>query len=256
MAEAYIESFFQEEIERLDKGLTPNLEKQEGKYISSSNKESLYSLFDGLSRKPSKKEINDLYKYLKGQGFSITKTRKKIADVHTRPQAIHEDKWHWAGIDSEGNNKFKHFTNEHLSEVTDFLDNKNINYIIGEASNTVNIYSYADKFQYYYTTGKWSVYRKGWSKYKKKYYNANNITDFYTRFFLKNLEREKKYFKKLFVNPRYEYDCKRADFPHLRVYIYLLYLFSSKPTPFLTAEKLDWIEGEPLYLIYKKHRGE
>ena len=254
MAEAYIENFFQEEIERLDRGLSPSLENHDLTYVSDYNRDSLYPLFDGLLQQPSEKEIDELYTYLQRREFPVTMVRDDIADIHLRPYPKREDKWHWAGTDSKGNNKFKHYTNQNLFEVTDFLDRKHVNYIIGDSTTTVNIYSYADKYQYFYTTGKWSVYKKGPSKYKKKYYHSKNIEDFHTRFFTTNVEREKKYFKKLFVNPRYEFDSKKNDYPYLRLYIYLLYLFSSKPTPFLTTEKLDWIQDEPLYLIYNRHR--
>jgi hypothetical protein len=255
MAEAYIESLFQEEIERIEKGFNPS-ETVEVHYISNYDKESMYPLFTGLIEKPSEKEVNDLYDYLQRRNFPVTMERDDLDYVHVKPYPIREDKWYWAGTDSKGKNKFKHYTNQDLFAVTDFLDSKNINYIIGDSSTTVNIYSYADKFQYFYTTGKWSVYKKRPSNYKKKYYHSKNIEDFYERFFLKTLEREKKYFKELFINPRYEYDSKREDFPYLRLYIYLLYLFSSKPTPFLTIEKLEWIQDEPLYSIYNRYRNK
>lgn len=254
MAEAHIENLFQEEIERIDKGLAPSVDNYELQYIANYDRVSLYPLFDGLLHEPSEKEIDDLYSYLQFRNFPVTMVRNDLDYVHVRPYPIREDKWHWAGKDAKGNNKFKHYTNQTLFEVTDFLDSKNVNYIIGNSSATVNIYSYADKFQYFYTTGKWSVYKRTPNAFKKKYYHSNSIEDFYNRFFSKTIEREKQNFKKLYVNPRYEFDSKRNDYPHLRLYLYLLYLFSSKPTPFLTTEKLEWIQDEPLYLIYDKHR--
>tara|TARA_R110000796_G_scaffold41375_1_gene102348 strand:+ start:33 stop:317 length:285 start_codon:yes stop_codon:yes gene_type:complete len=69
--------------------------------------------------------------------------------------------------------------------ISAVLTDKEIPFTYSEAAHMFKLYN-EDKertYQYFYTTGKWGVYRV--SGYPKKHYNSKSIEDFLNRFFYK-----------------------------------------------------------------------
>ena len=228
-------------------------------YNYSNNKHDLHKLFDELDIEPIKDEVEALFNYLTEKNLGVmrlwgTHDLQPTLDTVSL-EGEDKDKWNFKGIDNEGNPKFIRYTNETLNTVTSFLDKKDVKYIIKEKALMLSIYSYADRYSYFYTTGTWNCNITKHRHYKKTY-SSRGIKDFYTRFLKPTIDREKKNFKELYVNPRYIYDYKYRSFPHLHLYLYLLTLFSKKPTPFLDKDKIEYIQDEEQYKIYQTYRSK
>lgn len=177
-------------------------------------------------------------------------------------------KWKYKGVDANGKPKFTRQLTESLEDVTSFLDNKNIKYIIGK-SNSIAIYSRIQKFRYYYTTGKWSrnSFNKSIKLDNKKYFMSKGIEDFYNRFFIKALEDEKhiEYIKKAgpdnYGYPRYEYDYIRTVIGEDKVKarnFYLLYYHykDEKFCPFINRDGINWIQHTDEYINFKENKDK
>ena len=221
----------------------------------SNDKKYLYGLFDCLDIEPSEEEIEDLYNYLKENKYSVMNKDLEKFIVHKTTACKDKSKWHFQGLDKNKKPKFVQYTNAVLSEVSAFLDNKNVKHIISEKALKIDVYSHASKYFYYYTTGRWAVASDNYTKATRIHYRSKGIEDFYKRFLLTTLKKEEENFKEIYTNPRYVYDLKWKTFPSLHLYLYLLTLFSKKPIRFLSYDKLKYIEDEQQYKIYQKHRG-
>jgi hypothetical protein len=72
-----------------------------------------------------------------------------------------------------------------VAKISALLEEKEIPFTYSEAAHMFKLYN-EDKqrtYQYFYTTGKWGVYRV--HAYPKKHYHSNSIEDFLERFFYK-----------------------------------------------------------------------
>jgi len=249
------------EVAYKSKNKKPKLLLSTEEYNYSNNKHDLHKLFDELDIEPIKDEVESLFNYLTEKNLGIMRLCGNTYDYqnafdNASRDEIDNDKWTFRGIDNKGNPKFIRYTNETLNDVISFLDKKDIKYIVKERALMLSVYSYADRYSYYYTTGSWDCNKKNNYTRRKKTYSSRGIKDFYTRFLKPTIDREKKHFKELYVNPRYIYDYKYRSFPHLHLYLYLLTLFSKKPTPFLNKNKIEYIQDEEQYKIYQTYRSK
>ena len=91
--------------------------------------------------------------------------------------------WKFKGI-KKGRKNFQWRTNQTLEHVKEYLDNKNINYIVHEKPKMLFIYrvsnptsEYSERYSYYYTSGRWG------DDTRTKHYSSKGIEDFIERFY-------------------------------------------------------------------------
>ena len=76
---------------------------------------------------------------------------------------------------------FKHHTKECLDDVTDFLDDEDVDYEVLGGRTMLRVYYGNSVYQYFYTTGRWAKYNSGMN-IPKKHYHSTGVKDFLTRF--------------------------------------------------------------------------
>jgi hypothetical protein len=218
----------------------------------------LKELFKQLDEDIITEEIEELYTYLQSENKDLVPLEYSVPTHRVKPREDYEvGSWIFSGVSSSGKAKFKRFTNDTLNDVIEFLDNKKIKYIVKEKALMLSIYSCSRKYSYYYTTGRWALDKHAYEKHRKKiFYRSKGIEDFYTRFFEPTFSKEINRYDATYDNARYQYDRLKLDYPNLSLYIYLLFWFSSKATPFLEQTKIDFIKNHMQYRIYNKYRGE
>ena len=93
-----------------------------------------------------------------------------------------------SGIDIEDmldsdNNEAKN--KEKVESIRSVLEEKNIAYAYSEQAKMFKLYNEetGKTYQFFYTTGKWGVYRM--NDFPNKHYNSKSIQDFLERFFYK-----------------------------------------------------------------------
>src|SRR3990172_2161187 len=92
-------------------------------------------------------------------------------------------KWEFSHVSSKGEAKFKRFTEETIKK---FLNDKNIKFLVVESAHMIFIYIGNKKYQYFYTTGRWGVNKKG---LQNKYYSCCGIEDFFENFLKYDIEK-------------------------------------------------------------------
>ena len=103
-----------------------------------------------------------------------------------------EYNWKYDRTNSKGETILRHNTNQTIEQVINFLEDKGIKYDIKEGANMLWIYTHEKKFCYYFTTGRWAAYVHG--RFPNKHYRSKGIKDFYTRFLLPVILKERKIF--------------------------------------------------------------
>ena len=185
-------------------------------------------------------------------------------NTETKPE------WVFNGLDKDRKPKFKRPTYESLEEVLEFLDKKKIKYIVSAGRNkSIAIYTRVHKYRYYHTTGKWSQNNlHKWIKRrtKKTYYMSKGIKDFYTRFLLPAIKKEKEYsyIKEVGIRkygyPKYEYDYIRTQIGHnpslAREFYLFFYYDKSKYLPFINPDGINWIKDTVEYKKFNKEKTQ
>tara|TARA_A100000172_G_C2943111_1_gene76359 strand:+ start:70 stop:441 length:372 start_codon:yes stop_codon:yes gene_type:complete len=97
-----------------------------------------------------------------------------------------EYEWQFDRVNSKGKVIFKHYTKESLEDVTDYLDNENIDYDVCKGATMLRVYYNDTAYQYFFTTGKWAAYTSG-RAFPKKHYSSTGVKDFVTRFLYKKM---------------------------------------------------------------------
>ena len=107
---------------------------------------------------------------------------------------IEETKYNWKydRTNSKGETILKHNTNQTLEQVGNFLEDKGIKYEVRGKTKMLWVYTHDTKFCYYFTTGRWTPYVYG--RFPKKHYRSKGIKDFYTRFLLPVILKERQIF--------------------------------------------------------------
>ncbi len=107
---------------------------------------------------------------------------------------IEEKEYNWIfdRTNSKGETILKHYTNQTLEQVITFLEDKQLKYEIKNGAQMLWIYTHEKKFCYFYTTGRWAAFTHG--RFPRKHYRAKGIKDFYTRFLLPIILKERKIF--------------------------------------------------------------
>tara|TARA_R100001244_G_scaffold126404_1_gene96736 strand:- start:32 stop:334 length:303 start_codon:yes stop_codon:yes gene_type:complete len=91
--------------------------------------------------------------------------------------------YHFDRVNSKGEVIFRRDTNESLEDVENYLTSKSIEYEVKEQARMIKVITEGRDYSYYYTTGRWSPYKKYFGGYStKKHYKSNGIEDFITRF--------------------------------------------------------------------------
>ena len=99
-----------------------------------------------------------------------------------------EYSWTFNRVNSKGEKIFRHDTNQTLEEVTDYLEDNDIEYEPKPKGRMIWIYNDLDEqFAYYYTTGRWAPFIEG-RHHPSKHYSSKGIEDFVNRFL--NAKRE------------------------------------------------------------------
>ena len=108
-----------------------------------------------------------------------------------------EKGWTYVGRNSKGEPKFRKYTGQTLEYVKEYLDNKDIAYIVHEKQALMFIYQdknpkgrYSKRYSFYYTTGRWG------SDKRNKHYHSDGIEHFIEKYY-KTTEQEKHYWDKL-----------------------------------------------------------
>ena len=108
-----------------------------------------------------------------------------------------EKGWTYVGRNSKGEPKFRKYTGQTLEYVKEYLDNKDIAYIVHEKQALMFIYQdkdpkgrYSKRYSFYYTTGRWG------SDKRNKHYHSDGIEHFIEKYY-KTTEEEKHYWDKL-----------------------------------------------------------
>jgi len=177
-------------------------------------------------------------------------------------------KWKYTGLDNKGKPMFKRQINESLDDVTSFLDDKGIKYIIGKGQSLA-IYSRIQKFRYYYTTGRWhkNAFNNSIKSDNTAHYMSKGIEDFYTRFLSKALRDEDliDYIKEAgpenYGYPRYEYDYIRTvigdDKSKARNFYLLYYSYKDeKFCPFINRQGISWIKNTDEYANFQRNKNK
>lgn len=86
--------------------------------------------------------------------------------------------WHFDRVNSKGKKIFKHYTQEDIEDVLNYLDERCFDYEIAGGGMLWITNKNDDIFSYYWTTGKWSTYKYN----RKKHYQAMGIKDFLDRY--------------------------------------------------------------------------
>ena len=133
---------------------------------------------------------------------------------HIKETKEKEYKWRFNRVNSKGELRFSHITDETVGDVIKFLDNKAIDYDLtaGAGSTMFWVYFNDTKYAYFSTTGRWAPWNKG--GYPDKHYTAKGIEDFYTRFLspkptFKSETETKKGVKKVLEDEQIEYKIKK-----------------------------------------------
>ena len=103
--------------------------------------------------------------------------------------------WVYVGRKSNGEPKFRKFTNQTLEYVKDYLDSKGIVYFVYEGQALFFIYKekepksrYSARYSYYYTTGQWGSHKR------KKHYHSDGIEHFIEKYY-RTIEEDKEYWE-------------------------------------------------------------
>ena len=103
--------------------------------------------------------------------------------------------WVYVGRKSNGEPKFRKFTNQTMEYVKEYLDSKGIVYFVHEAQCLFFIYKekepksrYSPRYSYYYTTGQW-----GGDK-RRKHYHSDGIEHFIENYY-RTVEQDKEYWE-------------------------------------------------------------
>jgi hypothetical protein len=96
-------------------------------------------------------------------------------------------KFKYDRTNSKGEVKLRRETNQTLKEVETFLEENNIKFETINSARLIKIFHLDVIYQYFWTTGRWGVYR--WHNYPSKHYMSKGVEDFYIRF-LKSKETE------------------------------------------------------------------
>jgi len=159
-------------------------------------------------------------------------------------------KWKYTGLDNKGKPMFKRQINESLDDVTSFLDDKGIKYIIGKGQSLA-IYSRIQKFRYYYTTGRWhkNAFNNSIKSDNTAHYMSKGIEDFYTRFLSKTLRDEDliDYIRTVIGDDK----SKARNF-------YLLYYSykDEKFCPFINRQGISWIKNTDEYANFQRNKNK
>lgn len=102
-----------------------------------------------------------------------------------------KDKWVYDRTNSNGEKKFKRYTDENLNDAVEFLEKEGVEYIVKEGGSMVWIFILDKKYQYYYTTGRWGVINRNFSGLPKHHYHCRGIKDLFDRFLGERLKAEK-----------------------------------------------------------------
>ena len=70
--------------------------------------------------------------------------------------------WSFSRVNSKGEAKFKHKTDESLDEVLDYLEDRGLDYEVVDKATMIWVYANDTKYSYYYTTGRWAKYSNLW----------------------------------------------------------------------------------------------
>jgi len=103
---------------------------------------------------------------------------------------IKEYNWKFDRVNSKGKVIFKHYTEEKLEEVKDYLLKKNV-YFEETRTKMLRVFYNDNMYSYYYTTGRWAPYIPESSGYPKEHYYSKGIDDFFTRFLKGNSNETK-----------------------------------------------------------------
>lgn len=81
---------------------------------------------------------------------------------------------------SKGEVKLRRETNQTLEEAVSYLEGKDIEFEVIKAARLIKLLHLGVFYQYFYTTGRWGVYRGG--RFPSKHYMSKGVEDFYIRF--------------------------------------------------------------------------
>jgi len=96
----------------------------------------------------------------------------------------HTEEYNWSHsrTNSNGEEIFRHDTNESCEDVIGYLEEQEIKYERKDGASMLWIFYGNKEYMYYYTTGRWAVKSRGWPPIK--HYRAKGIKDFLDRFVL------------------------------------------------------------------------
>tara|TARA_R110000744_G_scaffold121331_1_gene225941 strand:- start:374 stop:982 length:609 start_codon:yes stop_codon:yes gene_type:complete len=133
---------------------------------------------------------------------------------HIKETKEKEYKWRFNRVNSKGELRFSHITDETVEDVIKFLDNKAIDYDLtaGAGSTMFWVYFNYKKYCYFSTTGSWAPWNEG--GYPSRHFRSKGIEDFYTRFLsskptFKSETETKKGVKKVLEDEQIEYKIKK-----------------------------------------------
>ena len=109
-----------------------------------------------------------------------------------------EYRWTYARTNSKGEKIYRHDTNQTVEFVMDYLDSKGIEYELKQGGSMLWVYNNDKAYSYYYTTGRWSPYKRG--SLPNMHFSSKGIMDFVERFLTKYDKKEEPEQKR--INPR------------------------------------------------------
>lgn len=103
--------------------------------------------------------------------------------------------WVYAGRRSNGEVRFKKYTNQTLEHVKGYLDERSIAYLVYPRQCLLFIYKekepaskYSPRYSYYYTTGRWG------SDKRTKHYHSDGIEHFISKYY-RTVEEDKAFWE-------------------------------------------------------------
>jgi hypothetical protein len=97
----------------------------------------------------------------------------------------HTSEWKFVRKNSKGEAILRRDTNESLDDVLEYLKDKNVAVEVHPKATLLSIYVGSRRFDYFWTTGRWSQRRDG---HPKKHYHSKGIADFFDRFLSQHVE--------------------------------------------------------------------
>lgn len=126
--------------------------------------------------------MNDTQKT--GQPSLSSTESREVTLNSTKEFPKQKSEFYFVRTKKNGEVVFRRDTNELLEYVAEVLNNNGIPFQYKEKAYCFVLYKEETGryYQYYYTTGRWGVFRKG-GVLPEKHYHSNGIQDFLDRFF-------------------------------------------------------------------------